>query len=34
MSVDTIIKTALDKFGDPVERSVYHGEAKRYYTFN
>lgn len=34
MSVDSIIKTALDKFGDPVERAVYHGEAKRYYTFN
>ena len=34
MTVDAKIMAALSPFGDPVERSVYHGDAKRYYTFN
>lgn len=34
MSIDSTLKAALSQFGDPVERSVYHGKAKRYYTFN
>ena len=34
MSVDAKIKAILGPFGDPVERSVYQGKAKRYYTFS
>ena len=34
MSVDELLRSTLLAFGDPVENAVYHGKAKRYYTFN
>ena len=34
MSVDELLRKTLLTFGDPVENAVYHGSAKRYYTFN
>lgn len=34
MSVDELLRKTLLSFGDPVENGVYHGTAKRYYTFN
>lgn len=34
MSVDARIIAAIKGFGDPIENSVYHGDAEQYYVFN
>ena len=34
MTVESRLRTILERFGDPVENGVYHGKADRYYTFN
>lgn len=34
MTVDAALKNALDGFGFPVEKSVYMGKEKTYFTFN
>lgn len=33
-NVDTALKNVLTPFGLPLERSVYHGEKKKYITYN
>lgn len=33
-NVDTALKNALAPFGLPLESSIYHGEEKKYITYN